>query len=122
MQGRCVAPGAFSRLRALLLFALSALACSGAGGGAPQESNGLPPPFGERPQGSDGSTPVAPRAGQGGPDTLFDAQDLAAPERSAAEGCGPNLTGVLRDFRDSHPDFGDAVADDRGLVQDRLGP
>jgi len=122
MQGRRAAPGAFSRLRSLSLFALGALACSGAGGGAPQEGGGLPPPFGERLQGSAGSTSAAPRAGQGGPESLFDAQDLEAPVRSAAEGCGPNLTGVLRDFRDNHPDFGDAVADDRGLVQARLGP
>jgi len=37
------------------------------------------------------------------------------------EGCGPNLTGVLRDFQESHPDFGDTVADDRGIVQSELG-
>jgi fibro-slime domain-containing protein len=40
---------------------------------------------------------------------------------AAAGGCGPNLTGVLRDFQTVHPDFGDAVADDRGLVQRQLG-
>jgi hypothetical protein len=28
---------------------------------------------------------------------------------------------VLRDFLDSHPDFNEAVADDRGLVQATLG-
>lgn len=121
MQRRCAAPGALSWLRSLSL-ALGALACSGAGGGAPEEGKRLPPPFVEPLPGSGGSSSAAPRAGQGSSDGLFDAQDLEAPERSAAEGCGPNLTGVLRDFRDSHPDFGDAVADDRGLVQARLGP
>jgi fibro-slime domain-containing protein len=38
------------------------------------------------------------------------------------DGCGSSLLGVLRDFHNDHPDFNDAVADDRGLVQDELGP
>ncbi len=35
--------------------------------------------------------------------------------------CGPNLTGVLRDFRDTHPDFEDFDGDDRGIVMENLG-
>jgi fibro-slime domain-containing protein len=35
--------------------------------------------------------------------------------------CGPNLTGVLRDFRASHPDFEDFDGDDRGIVAEDLG-
>jgi fibro-slime domain-containing protein len=37
------------------------------------------------------------------------------------DGCGSALVGVVRDFRDEHPDFNDAVADDRGLLQHQLG-
>jgi len=40
---------------------------------------------------------------------------------AANDGCGSNLNGVLRDFHQDHPDFGDAVADDRGLLEERLG-
>lgn len=36
--------------------------------------------------------------------------------------CGSILTGVLRDIRESHPDFGGDITNlQRGLVQDRLG-
>jgi fibro-slime domain-containing protein len=39
------------------------------------------------------------------------------------EGCGSILTGVLRDLRESHPDFGGDITNlRRGLVQDELGP
>ena len=39
-----------------------------------------------------------------------------------ADSCGSILTGVLRDIRESHPDFGGDITDlQRGLVQDRLG-
>lgn len=38
------------------------------------------------------------------------------------DSCGSILTGVLRDIRESHPDFGGDITDlQRGLVQDRLG-
>lgn len=40
-----------------------------------------------------------------------------------SSGCGTILTGVLRDFRESHPDFGGDVTNlQRGLVRDTLGP
>jgi fibro-slime domain-containing protein len=51
-------------------------------------------------------------------DGFFD--DGSTPATTAG-GCGPNLTGVLRDFQTAHPDFGDTVADDRGMVQRQLG-
>ncbi len=35
--------------------------------------------------------------------------------------CGPNLTGVLRDFKDSHLDFEHANVQDRGIVANKLG-
>ncbi len=35
-------------------------------------------------------------------------------------GCG-TLTAILRDFKASHPDFEDALGDDRGIVADDLG-
>lgn len=35
--------------------------------------------------------------------------------------CGPNLTGVLRDFHDTHPDFEKFLGDDRGITTNQLG-
>ncbi|MGZ3452061.1 MAG: fibro-slime domain-containing protein, partial [Polyangiales bacterium] len=35
--------------------------------------------------------------------------------------CGSTLTGVLRDFKDDHPDFEKFIGDDRGIVQTDLG-
>jgi fibro-slime domain-containing protein len=36
-------------------------------------------------------------------------------------GCGSNLTGRIRDFMESHPDFEDDLGNDRGIVTDMLG-
>lgn len=102
----------------LLLTGLSAAACSGAGGGNAAEEVG-PPPYSGSAQAA-GTLAPAPRAPE--PGELFVDQGIEAPAANADSGCGPNLTGVLRDFRDSHPDFNEAVADDRGLVLERLGP
>ena len=35
--------------------------------------------------------------------------------------CGKTLTGTLRDFQDTHPDFEKFIADDRGIVKTALG-
>lgn len=70
-------------------------------------------------QGSGGGSNPAPTNLPSAQDDFFEDESPLAP---ANTGCGPNLTGVLRDFQASHPDFGDAVADDRGLVQHLLGP
>ena len=35
--------------------------------------------------------------------------------------CTPSFTGVLRDFRDTHPDFEKFMGDDQGIVKDTLG-
>jgi fibro-slime domain-containing protein len=99
--------------------------CSGAGGGAEVQQS--PPPFGSGSRGGSAVAPGAavappPLATSGGPaESQLFLQPGQESSGRAATGCGPNLTGVLRDFLDSHPDFGDAVADDRGLVQERLG-
>jgi fibro-slime domain-containing protein len=97
--------------------ALGALGCSAGGGGAANVSDdsGLVPPFlGNQPP----AALPSPSSSPGAADQLFE-DDLQAPAVNA--GCGPNLTGILRDFQASHPDFGDAVADDRGLVEHWLG-
>jgi fibro-slime domain-containing protein len=97
------------------------MACSSAGGSGISDDDGreLPPPFGTEVQGQRPPAPPAANAAANGAQGFFpDPGGLAA---EPTEGCGPNLTGILRDFHDSHPDFGDAVADDRGLLQPRLG-
>jgi len=48
--------------------------------------------------------------------------EAAQGSESRSDGCGSILTGVLRDIRESHPDFGGDVTQLRhGLVQDALG-
>jgi fibro-slime domain-containing protein len=64
-------------------------------------------------------------AGASGDFGEFTTTGGGAPGASGAGGaaaCGNVLTAIVRDFNDSHPDFEDAVADDRGIVRDELGP
>lgn len=56
----------------------------------------------------------------GGPFPAGDA-GTSSEEAGADGGCGPNLTGVLRDFKIEHSDFEGKIADDRGLVLPDLG-
>lgn len=110
------------RIAGLGLAGTLALACSGAGGGDASVSDGpgLPPAFvGNLQGGGGGSSAPGPSGLPATEDGFFDDD---SPQATVNTGCGPNLTGVLRDFQSSHPDFGDAVADDRGLVQRLLGP
>jgi fibro-slime domain-containing protein len=50
----------------------------------------------------------------------YDANSSDGAESSEA-GCGSNLTGLLRDFHASPPEFEGPIADDRGLVEKMLG-
>lgn len=96
-------------------------ACSGAGGGGDSSNTGG--------DGRDelagnlqGSGVTGPSSGSPeGATGIIGLVDDGPTSGGNVGGCGPNLTGVLRDFQTSHPDFGDAVADDRGLVAVRLG-
>jgi fibro-slime domain-containing protein len=110
---RAIGSGA-AALRPLTLGS-SIVACGAAGGGASAEDD-LRPRFTENSQGSQPS--ALPAGSPQSEQPVFDDDSLQVP---TSGGCGSNLTGVLRDFKDSHPDFGDAVADDRGLVQRWLG-
>lgn len=109
---------AMTRCSLYLGYAAYALGCSGAGGGdseAPVASG--PAQF----MGNLQASPPAATPAVDGPSSDAFFEDGLAPPAAGAEGCGPNLTGVLRDFQESHPDFGDVIADDRGVVQARLG-
>jgi fibro-slime domain-containing protein len=66
----------------------------------------------------DDTTTPAPDAARGLEDVA-----LGEPAPAIDAGCGPNLTGIVRDFRDSHPDFEKFTsrAGEPGLVADRLG-
>jgi fibro-slime domain-containing protein len=47
---------------------------------------------------------------------------MAGADDGRTDSCGSILTGVLRDIRESHPDFGGDITNlQRGLVQDALG-
>jgi fibro-slime domain-containing protein len=88
-----------------------ALAASGAGCGDGGESV-----F----DGGDGTNDGAFPEGEGG--AFNDAGTSAGDGNASADGaCGPNLTGTLRDFNDTHPDFEKVIADDRGIVLPDLG-
>lgn len=103
-------------------FGHCAVGCSAGGGAAGDSDDSEVPRFTGNSQQSSQPQPVAapvPAVTPRAEDRLFEDDSRAAPVNT---GCGPNLTGVLRDFQASHPDFGDTVADDRGLVEPWLGP
>jgi fibro-slime domain-containing protein len=88
-----------------------ACACGGAGGGGSAEVSSSVPQFESR--------ELSPSPGSNG--DLDFGEALEPDELPVSSGCGSELTGVLRDFRQEHPDFADAVADDRGLLAEYLG-
>jgi fibro-slime domain-containing protein len=56
------------------------------------------------------------------PADAADAPPASQAEESRPDGCGSILSGVLRDMRESHPDFGGDITNlQRGLIQDALG-
>jgi len=64
--------------------------------------------------------------GGGNGDSGFVLNDGGSGDGASGDGnCGPNLTGVIRDFSISgstwHPDFEHVIADDRGIVAPTLG-
>jgi fibro-slime domain-containing protein len=71
-----------------------------------------------RPNGEGASSGDAKVGRDGSPD-FFDGGGLDGGADGDAR--GPNLTGILRDFKDDHPDFEKTIADDRGLVAAQLG-
>lgn len=96
------------------------VACSGAGGSSSGDAyvGGGPPQYSGNLQGMSPGGQAAPSGTPPPGDGFFEDDSPRVPTN---DGCGSNLTGVLRDFQENHPDFGDAVADDRGLVQPLLG-
>ncbi|MBI2394962.1 MAG: fibro-slime domain-containing protein [Deltaproteobacteria bacterium] len=94
------------------------IAITSCGGGADDAKPLDPPP--------DRGFDVTVDAGSGGGpglDADLPAQD-AVPARSDG-GCTPDLTGVVRDFRDDHPDFENAAflsdTGETGIVEARIG-
>ncbi|MBI2393679.1 MAG: fibro-slime domain-containing protein [Deltaproteobacteria bacterium] len=90
--------------------AVCGVACGGADGGAedlkPGGGNGF-----DVDAGGDGS-------GGGGLDgAVGDGAGIA----DTGNRCGKTLTGVIRDFKEEHPDFEYKIGDDLGIVQEDLG-
>ncbi len=86
---------------------------SGANPGAPPVSAGMPADFTATDLGGW-------RLGE--PVTAGSEQLAGLTEDSRVDGCGSILTGLVRDIRENHPDFGGDVTNlRRGLVQDTLG-
>jgi fibro-slime domain-containing protein len=103
------------KLAAIAVLALSpalALACGSSKNGSGFDNGGDGDGGGS---GEAGST----LGGDGGPNL---GGDGSGGNTDAGDGaCGPNLTGVLRDFHDTHPDFEKFLGDDRGIVKTDLG-
>ncbi|AUX41947.1 uncharacterized protein SOCE26_033720 [Sorangium cellulosum] len=89
------------------IVALAATACGSSGNDdttGPGASNGSP---------NGGSTD--------GSDFIDDPFEGTDDPSLGEEACGSDLIGIVRDFKDSHPDFEERVAEDRGLVEAQLG-
>jgi fibro-slime domain-containing protein len=114
---------------ALILGACGAtiLSACGAAGGNIDGGEEPPPrftgvgagPVGPQPNANTSSGPSSPNPDFGA--GFIDDDDPAPSTAGVNDGCGSALVGVIRDFRDAHPDFNDAIADDRGLLQHQLG-
>lgn len=106
-----------ARLLVLSVGALGALVAAGCSSGG--EIGGEL----DRPDGTtgDGGGDVAP-FDVGGFD-VPEAGDVGpAPDAAGDGGCGPNLTGIVRDFKDDHADFEKYTGDgEKGLVEVALG-
>jgi fibro-slime domain-containing protein len=122
--------GRLKRLAHFVTLALLLGACSAGGGSIDGGDEGVPrftgvgaSPVGPEPSTSPNSNPSSSRASSS-PDFgvgFVDDDTAASMTGGVNDGCGSALVGVIRDFRDEHPDFNDAVADDRGLLQHQLG-
>jgi fibro-slime domain-containing protein len=108
---------------AVMGFALAAIAC---GGGDGDEGDG-----GLDAGGSGGSAAGGGTA-NGGTGAVINVGGTSSANGGASgsssgsgggsgTGCGSNLTGRIRDFASSHPDFEDELGDDRGMVEGMLG-
>lgn len=107
--------GCFAIRGLRLSVALAALACGGAeaGGGGGVAGGG---------ESGDALPLSTPSTGMG--DFFVDLGGLSEVDESVGageDGCGLSLTGVLRDFRTSHPDMDGDVQNDRGVVATQLG-
>src|ERR1700742_1458988 len=95
--------------------ALLAILCIplGCGGDSSTFDGGADSPFGN------------PDGGNGSDGTTFGDGGTSSDGNAGDGNCGPNLTGVIRDFSISgathHPDFENALGDDRGIVTPLLG-
>jgi fibro-slime domain-containing protein len=126
--GRAVRPARFATLALTRNACVFVLCACGAAGGSIDDADGPAPRF-------TGLGPVAPQtngtgtnAGSSAPSAnpnfgagFIDDGEPVPSTGGMNDGCGSALVGVLRDFRDEHPDFNDAIADDRGLLQHQLG-
>jgi fibro-slime domain-containing protein len=104
-------------LRAFTLLSAGALwACSGDLGG----SN-----FGSSSSGSSGSGAGSSTSSSSSSSGIGGGLSSSSSSGSGGAGlndCGTELTGMVRDFQLSHPDFEYVIAEDPGIVQENIGP
>ena len=103
-------------MRAVALLTVLFFGCSSAEGGDLEEDLG---------GGKDSGTTTTGDSTLSGDDSAFhvDANaDDVSKLTDADGGCGPNLTGIVRDFLDTHPDFEKYTGDgEKGIVGNDLG-
>ena len=99
-------------MRIAILMAITCAACSSASGDSDNLNSDA--------SGFDLDGGVTDTSGTGGLDAKSNPGD--SPSGSGdANRCGTTLTGVLRDFKESHPDFEDFLGSDPGIVKNDLG-
>lgn len=98
------------------LAAIVALAGLGCGDDSDNASGGT------QGSGLSGSGANSGQGGAGGGLILTGGSGQGANGTGANDGCGDALTGVIRDFQASHPDFESYLGVDPGIVEDQLGP
>lgn len=103
------------------VFGMGMIACGSDDGSSVSNTDGAGGGTGGSGSGSGGGAAASGSGGTaasgGGGGVVIDAGDLDA----SAPPTSVQLTGTLRDFQESHPDFEGAIADDRGLVELLLG-
>lgn len=111
------------RLATAAVLSLAAFTCVACGGGTTTASNSGE---GSGGSGAGNGTGGSGAGNDGGNVNLGGSGNGTGAGGGSATGggngyCGSTLTGTIRDFKQSHPDFEYKIADDRGIVKNLLG-
>ena len=115
----------FAATAFLSLAALVGVACGGSSGTASNVGNGSGGSGAGNGTGGSGAGNGTGGVSLGGSGTGGAGTGGSGANGSGGSGgngyCGSTLTGTIRDFQQSHPDFEYTIADDRGIVKNLIG-